>query len=70
MNRLPETSPSIDQRRAETSSPTTLIQALAVWVVEDASAAHVAAVDFLNRTSDNSVGYLLAGADLPRTSRR
>lgn len=32
---------------------------LAVWVVEDASAAHVAAVDFLNRTSDNSVGYLL-----------
>lgn len=32
---------------------------LGVWIVEHFSEAHVAAVDFLNRTSDESVGYAL-----------
>ena len=32
---------------------------LGVWVVEEATEPHRAAVDFLNRTSDDSVGYAL-----------
>jgi len=32
---------------------------LGVWVVEDASDTHVAAVEFLNRTSSDDVGYAL-----------
>jgi hypothetical protein len=32
---------------------------LAVWVVEEASAAHIAAVEFLNRVSDDTVGFVL-----------
>jgi hypothetical protein len=32
---------------------------LGVWVVEDVAEAHRAAVDFLNRTSDDSVGYAI-----------
>lgn len=32
---------------------------LAVWVVESAAEAHIAAVDFLNRTSSPDVGYVL-----------
>jgi hypothetical protein len=32
---------------------------LAIWIAEDFSQAHLAAVDFLNRTSIEGVGYLL-----------
>lgn len=32
---------------------------IGIWVVEDYSAAHVAAIEFLNRTSTTEVGYVL-----------